>query len=140
MLVKQMTNTYKKYDAAITRSIAVIVMLIIMSSTLVFAYGALPSSLEHWFAFDLVALLAKSLLAIAMIQIAVFSRPRSLSTNFILGALCTAVTGLTALSAFQYTLLLADAVVLTLGVLIASREATHAVSHYSSSKRFSPTP
>ncbi len=106
------------------RLVASAIALVIISTTLTFAYGISTETLDKVFSFGLVDQIAKFLLTVGMLIIAFFPRPRSKFHRFVIGSIATLVIGFATYGALASTLQLGDAILLTIGALIAAMETT----------------
>lgn len=96
----------------------------ILASTLIFAYGYYLNDLEKLFSYDLLSMIFKFVLGVAMIIIVFFARPRWIGHRILLGVIATAAMGFAGFGAFTNTLLTGDALIYAFGAMIAAFEAT----------------
>lgn len=122
----------------LNRFIAAILTLAIITVVIAFAFGRYTTVLDTLFSFSLQSLAVKSALAMGLLIIAFFGRPRTQFHRTLLGIIVTITAGFSAYGAFTGTLLFGDALLLIIGTLITATEATEGKTarQHSSSTRY----
>lgn len=106
--------------------IALLTTITIIATTLVFAYGNWPNIMQTHFSFELISLLAKVALGVALLIIIFFTRPRALWHRAIIGLVATTVLAYATYGAIVGSLPLGDAAIYLVGTMIAMTEAVEA--------------
>lgn len=109
--------------ALTNRLIAALITLVIAAIITTFAYGYYMALLEQYFSFSLGSLIVKLILALGLLIIVFFGRPRSSTHRVFFGAVATLAICFGAYGAFTGTLLLGDALIILAGSIVTVVEA-----------------
>lgn len=107
----------------INQAVAAITALSITTTISVFAFGLSSVDLEQYFAYDIVGLIVKVLLACAMVSAMFIARPRNQLHRLTLGVVASGALLYATYGAITDTLLLGDAVIFFFGAFIAMTES-----------------
>lgn len=108
------------------RLLSALTTLVIIGSTMTFAYGQSLTLLSQYFSFSYLSLFIKVLLALAMLIIMFFARPRTEFHRVVVGAIGLITLSYAAYGAFSQSLPLGDAILYFIGAFIAVTESLEA--------------
>ena len=107
----------------LNRFVAAFVTLLLLAVVISFGLGHYMTELERLFSFSGLSLIVQFLVAIALLIIVFFGRPRSSLHRAYFGSVATLAICFGAYGAFTGTLLLGEALIVIIGAIITVAEA-----------------